>query len=601
MFIRSKLWEFNIIPANISQYPNAIKNAINQLKNLYNNRNYDVFVYVRPGIKKLRPDLIVIDMEKGVTLINVLELKLIDFEEVNRKNIKTSSGQIFDNLVFKANQNLELCRGIFNTDDRLFDEEGYLKFQINSLAFFPNLNQSEFEQNLNNFDQPPTRCFTSKEISNIKLIDINENNFNLTSNDIKLIRSILFPEIKIYDAIRAQEFQTSINKDTISETLKSLDEEQEQFAKRLPYGHYMVTGVPGSGKTVMLLSRALYLIKENPQWKILIVTYNRSLASRLENRINTFAEDYDFMEINYSNIEVKTFSKMALLVSNINIPQNAGDQFWQKDLCDAALSKASPLYDAILIDEYQDFYDDWIKLCVKLCKTHSYINNSGEKTEGINLFLAGDRLQSIYNEREQSFAQLGINMQGRSKLLKKTYRTGSQHINLALDFLMQEDSLKSEVEKFYEGRTGIDNESKIENKVEYIEGQYSDVAILIDNLIFKANYKPEEILVLCITLKNCESLYNSLNDRLRNKAIVSKDLVENMTTITTYFSSKGLEGSVCILCDTDQLPYEYFRIDNLLQRKLLYVGMTRATQTLYLHASSFNNHSYGNIVKNMQM
>ncbi|MGR6010886.1 hypothetical protein ACT7CV_03210 [Bacillus paranthracis] len=74
------------------------------------------------------------------------------------------------------------------------------------------------------------------------------------------------------------------------------------------------------------------------------------------------------------------------------------------------------------MDEYQDFLDDWIRLCVKSCKEHTYVNNQKETVTGINLFLAGDRLQSIYNNSDHSWKSLGIDMRGRSSLLKKSYR-----------------------------------------------------------------------------------------------------------------------------------------------------------------------------------
>lgn len=44
----------------------------------------------------------------------------------------------------------------------------------------------------------------------------------------------------------------------------------------------MVTGVPGSGKTVLLLARAIHLVREHPEWKIKILTYNRSLKQKLK-------------------------------------------------------------------------------------------------------------------------------------------------------------------------------------------------------------------------------------------------------------------------------------------------------------------------------
>lgn len=111
------------------------------------------------------------------------------------------------------------------------------------------------------------------------------------------------------------------------------------------------------------------------------------------------------------------------------------------------------------------------------------VNSKDEEVEGINLFMAGDRLQSIYNPQDLSWKKLGIDMRGRSELLKKSYRTGRDHINLALDFLMIEPSLKKEVESFYDGRSDIENESNINSEVEFLEGKYNGINILIKKLL----------------------------------------------------------------------------------------------------------------------
>jgi superfamily I DNA and RNA helicase len=171
----------------------------------------------------------------------------------------------------------------------------------------------------------------------------------LESSHIAIIRSILFPELKI----------ENIEKDKIKpDKIRVLDIDQEKFAKRIPYGHYMISGVPGSGKTVILLSRAIFLLKENPDWKIKIVTYNISLSRKINQRLESLYDDLNSMGLNYENISVSTFHKLALDTSNIVVPNNPNNDFWDRVLPLKALEKACPKYDAILIDEYQDFYDD---------------------------------------------------------------------------------------------------------------------------------------------------------------------------------------------------------------------------------------------------
>ncbi|MDY0130905.1 MAG: UvrD-helicase domain-containing protein, partial [Methanosarcina vacuolata] len=140
------------------------------------------------------------------------------------------------------------------------------------------------------------------------------------------------------------------------------------------------------------------MLKENPAWKIRIVTYNRSLARKLQNRFESLYEKFELMGINYQNITISTFHSLAGEVSTLVPPQIKDEDFWNTIFPFNAIENASPTYDAILIDEYQDFPEAWIKFCLLMCKKHYY---NGQQTE--NLFLAGDRLQSIYNDRDSSW------------------------------------------------------------------------------------------------------------------------------------------------------------------------------------------------------
>ncbi len=99
-------------------------------------------------------------------------------------------------------------------------------------------------------------------------------------------------------------------------------------------------------------------------------------------------------------------------------PENFNDkeEFWRDILPNNAKSRVEATYDAILIDEYQDFYKNWFELVLKMVKTHKDKNGKMVK----NMFFAGDRLQSIYNPREINWKRdIGLDMRGRSKLLKK--------------------------------------------------------------------------------------------------------------------------------------------------------------------------------------
>jgi hypothetical protein len=143
---------------------------------------------------------------------------------------------------------------------------------------------------------------------------------------------------------------------------------------------------------------------------------------------------------------------------------------------------------------------------------------------------------------------------------------------------MKDEKLKKEVEKFYEGRNGICCNCETESSVDFINGGFSTINGYFKSL-FNQKYKPEDILVLVPNSKgpnNKDEVYQKLDDQLKLISIASKEIEPNKMTITTYHSSKGLECKVCILLN----------VDNLRDKKLLYVGMTRASERLCIHSFS---------------
>lgn len=585
---------FNIIPSEEFQLTEGERKILNKIKRLYEGLERDCYLYVQPRLRNHNPDYILIDPLKGICIIEIKDWSIGYLENVTRKDVYTRDGKKYANPILKANQYFNLAKGLFESEDTLLNDNGLLKFKLYSKAVFTNLSSWDIESNnlSDTFYQPPTTYINSDKIQNLKIDDFFDIEVcNLESSDLQVLRSVLFPEVKVSE---------KLNEDDGCMIIKALDVKQEKFAKRVPFGHYMVSGVPGSGKTVILIARAIYLAEKNPEWKIKIVTYNNSLAQKIENKLNKLEEECNFMNISLKNISVTTFHKMAKDIANVKFPDPIPNDWWTETLPTKAMEKAYPIYDSLLIDEYQDFYENWIKLCIKLCKTYTYSNSKGKDVEGINLFLAGDRLQSIYNSKEISWKSLGIDMRGRSELLKKAYRTGRNHINLALDFLMLEPTLKKEVELFYDGRKDIDNDNDINNEVNFLEGNYNVINILVKELLNKCGYKPGSILILCKTKKACNSLYSYLDNNIKNVTQVTKEPDDNHILITTYHSGKGLEAPVCILTDVFMFKEKPIKENDVKERKLLYVGMTRASERLYVHANSYSNDSFAKKLKELR-
>jgi len=96
--------------------------------------------------------------------------------------------------------------------------------------------------------------------------------------------------------------------------------------------------------------------------------------------------------------------------------------------------------------------------------------------------------------------------------------------------------------------------------------------------LLNEGYVYSDILILANTWQEAKRFYGYLPPYLKEKAKVLKNVEEGMMNIMTYHSAKGLENKISILLN----------VDTIHEKKLLYVGTTRASEKLYIHSSSFS-------------
>ena len=547
--------------------------VLKALKRAYLNVEHEVIIYVQSKLSTKRVDFIIIDANRGIAIIEVKDWSESYIEYVNKRIVKLLNRECENpNIQVKGYKNI-LSSGLFARNFEIDEED------INCSIIYTNMNKElKCSEKLKELFRKDINYLFEDDIKNLdinKLFDTE--NVCYSEEDLKKIRIILFPEIEI---IKENEYKDVCD-------IKALDFEQEEFAKRIPLGHYMVTGIPGSGKTVILLSPAIYLIKENPQWKILILTYNKSLKKQLDNKLNKisekFKDDINNRQINIDSIEVRHFhGEISILTKGIRKPNDIDNNTWfNEEIVEIANNKVTEQYDAILIDEYQDFRMNWIKLCIKLCK--QYKDNNGNKVK--NIFLCGDRLQSIYNNKDISWKSIGIDMRGRSKFLKTSYRSAKQHMQLALKFLENDDMLKSEVNKFYNNDSGdVKLEYLYNGNIEFVKGGFEFIGDKIIELK-EQGYKNEDFLILADSLQTCQSIKEHSSHKIKYQMQFVKELniedIDDSIILTTYHSSKGLEAKVVFLTNMDKIFISNDNKDQL-KRKTIYVGITRASEKLYI-------------------
>jgi hypothetical protein len=134
-----------------------------------------------------------------------------------------------------------------------------------------------------------------------------------------------------------------------------LTEEQTEVYGRILQANRqaLVQGVAGTGKTVLAQRRATELAESGEE--TLYLCFNRLLADHL-------AEDLSGVE----NLTVATFHELADVLSQrtraVEFPKDPDQEFWDEgaaDLLLQAIEATGTRYDALVVDEAQDFRETW--------------------------------------------------------------------------------------------------------------------------------------------------------------------------------------------------------------------------------------------------
>ena len=341
-----------------------------------------------------------------------------------------------------------------------------------------------------------------------------------------------------------------------SEKLLELTEQQAQVFEGLyAQDRVLVEGVAGSGKTFLALERAIAFARAGK--RTLFVCFNSALAGWLRRQFNEDPRTKDHR----SRLVIKNFHALAKELADdagVDFSPFGGGQrtprFWDEEVPDLLeqavlereLSGVDVRYDALVVDEAQDFSEGWW-----YALTESLLRNGNGPIYAFmdpNQSLRGD-VQQPPIKFETTF-RLSINC-------RNTRRIATASASL----------LKLESRSFSRSPLGATLRVL---RARSATLQQDLVIRELERLFSKQDVKPQQVALIAPSAKSKGSL----------AAVESVDGVPLTTDtddwrdgrgvlVTTSRSFKGLEADVVLL-------YDLGGFGNLFRKKDLYVACTRA-------------------------
>jgi len=396
-----------------------------------------------------------------------------------------------------------------------------------------------------------------------------------------------------------------------------LTKAQTELSISIPGQRKKIKGFAGSGKSFVLAQRAVnaHILTGLP---VLILTYNITLRNYIHDRISSVRKEFNWSNFHISNYHEYfngEFRRSGLSFKTEN-PENP-DEFYTdlsvysnpnifEDVKDNTLK-----YKTILIDEAQDFEENWIRIIVKYF---------AEVDAEIVVF--GDGKQNIYskmleNETKMPRIPIGIGGQWDSKL-KRNFRHSAIIAKLSEEFqkrffLNKYDLEIAEESSIIDSQISIFDEPKvIYNYLKDSEDQIKAVSDLIYKTI-KNNFHVNDVTILSSSDKIVREIDKEIREKSKQKTnsmLETEEVYQEFTKnkkefelerirknkklnfwinsgtikLSTIHSFKGWESPVVFLILTGHEIEE-----------IVYTGFTRAKSHLYiLNLSNQKFHDFFN-------
>ena len=342
-------------------------------------------------------------------------------------------------------------------------------------------------------------------------------------------------------------------------------EEQSKIISAIKDNNVTVDAVAGSGKT----TTALFIAKEYPDKKILLLTYNKQL--QLDNKEKCSKCD---------NIDVFTFHAFC---GRIYKTTCLNDSIMYK--CINSDCSYNPInYDIIIVDEAQDMLEVYYLFIKKILSKNTKLMLVGDKYQNIYRFngATSEYLEHPEKYFDRSFVHLSLQM---------SFRLTNQMSNFINKNVMHQERIKTCKEGEKVSIVFSNNQYR----------SYNDAAKYFSNKIIeliKSGVDVNDIMILsysvcsgsvakcvkCIKQLTNLNVYVPINDDYP----INKECCKDKLLFSSIHQSKGLERDYIFLFQFDT-SYCYAYNDYLHElNNLFYVALTRAKKKLTIFIRIIN-------------
>ncbi|NUY82472.1 UvrD-helicase domain-containing protein [Flavobacterium sp. MAH-1] len=553
-------------------------------------------IFVQPFLNGSRPDIIIFNPKVGVQIIEVKDwnLNYYSFERDEKSN--------------KWNFTVSDSKGTYPIKSPIKQVEYYKEKLLGQLI--PQLGE-EIDKDKNRYGLVKTSVYFHNSTTEKAQELFKQEYINYTSFPVFGRNSLLASNIKqiVPDSYLRQSYYwvKDCNKEilfwlnppfhSIEQGIKlNLNTYQKKFAEPEP-GHHRVRGVAGSGKTQVLAHRAGNLASQG--YRVLILSFNITLWHYIRDMVQRSPYAFSWKQFTFGHFH--GFCKDVLNEFGEKWPnETAGTEIIFRDIVPnkviEVIGKGDFVkYDAILIDEGQDYYVEWYNM---LCKF---------LTERDEVVVVCDKKQNIYS-REMDWLdkrRAGVEKFGEWTELKTIVRLPERIAAMTREF-SEKYNLNQDVRVENIERPDLFNQyqehsiwwnidemqwlAKIDEAFEIIKQNAtskhgSDTVILLPD----KNYGYE-----CVkhfeVIKNMKvnHVFENQSEKKYHKHKKAFWMGDSRLKISTIHSFKGWEVLNVILF----IPEKYFGGDEAVD-KIVYTAMTRTRQNLIVINSNKKYNEFG--------